>query len=213
MSHTAAVSLSQQAPHGVRAVTPADVPAVVTAMTRAFFDDPVVGGWCLADESRRARRLERVFELFLERVYLPQGECWTTDGLVGAAFWAPPGAWEVGALAQLRLIARLAPATGRATTRIVRALSFLEERHPHEPHFYLAFVGVEPEHQGHGLGSALLDPVLDRCDAEGVPAYLEATCGRNVALYERHGFAVVEQVALPGGGPPLWRMWREARGS
>lgn len=199
--------------HVVRKLIDEDVPTVSRSMARAFFDDPVVGDWCLADTSRRMRRLERVFELFLERVYLPHGECYTADGLVGAAFWAPPGVWKLGTLAQLGLIARIVAITGRATPRILQVLSAMEAKHPHEPHYYLAFVGVEPDHQGRRIGSALLGPILERCDREGVPAYLEATCERNCALYERHGFAVVEKVSLPGGGPPLWPMWREPSGT
>ncbi len=68
---------------------------------------------------------------------------------------------------------------------------------------------MQPDDQGRGIGSALLRPVLTRCDREGVPAYLEASSERNRALYARHGFEVVERIELPGGGPPMWRMWRE----
>ena len=65
-----------------------------------------------------------------------------------------------------------------------------------------------PELQGHGIGSALLRPVLERCDADGVAAYLEATSSENRRLYERHGFRVVRELPLPAG-PSLWAMWRE----
>jgi hypothetical protein len=61
------------------------------------------------------------------------------------------------------------------------------------------------------LGSALLAPVLQRCDSDGLPAYLEASSPRNRALYERQGFAVTEEFALGRGAPPQWRMWREPR--
>ena len=199
--------------HDVAKATRADVPALSKAMARAFYDDPVVGDWCFADASKRTRRLERFFELFLHRVYLTHDECHTTDELVGGAFWLPPGTWEIGAFEELRLIARMATFTRGATPRILQALSTIEAKHPHEPHYYLQFAGVEPERQGQGIGSQLLRPVLERCDRDGVPAYLEATCERNVALYERHGFALVEKISLPGGGPPLWRMWREPSAS
>lgn len=65
-------------------------------------------------------------------------------------------------------------------------------------------------HRGQGIGSALLRSVLERCDLEGVPAYLEATCVRNSDLYARHGFTVRGEVVLPDG-PPLFPMWREPR--
>jgi hypothetical protein len=84
----------------------------------------------------------------------------------------------------------------------------------------IAFVlfAIERHTDGHhgqafalGFGAALLRPMLERCDADGVPAYLEATSPRNRALYERHGFEVTEELKLPAGGPPIWLMWREPR--
>lgn len=197
--------------HVVRKITPGDVPRVSRAMARAFYDDPVAGHWCLADESHRVRRLERGFELFLQRIYLAHDACYATEGIAGGAFWLPAGKWKLGGLEQLRLVARMARVHGRALPRILQVLSFLEARHPHMPHYYLAFVGVEPEWRGRGIGSALLRPVLERCDRERMPAYLEASSARNRALYERHGFEVVEEVRLPAGGPPMWLMWRESQ--
>ena len=70
-------------------------------------------------------------------------------------------------------------------------------------------MGVVPEAQGRGRGATLLRHMLDRCDAESMPAYLEATTERSRALYALHGFEVTEELRLPGGGPPLWPMWRE----
>lgn len=195
----------------VRRVTPADVPALAQTMARAFYDDPVVGHWCTADESRRMRRLVRGFELFLRKVYLPHDECHATGDLTGSALWLPPGTWKTQGLAEMRLLAGMARAYGRALPRILGVLSALENKHPHEPHYYLQFLGVEPKWQGKGLGSALLEPTLERCDREGVPAYLEATSERNRQLYERNGFELVERIELPAGGPPMWRMWREAQ--
>ena len=77
---------------------------------------------------------------------------------------------------------------------------------------FLQFVGVESEHQGRGIGSGLMVPILERCDREGERAYLDATNPENKRLYERHGFRAEDEYA-PEGGPPLWPMWREPRGS
>jgi GNAT superfamily N-acetyltransferase len=70
-------------------------------------------------------------------------------------------------------------------------------------------VGVEPESQGRGMGSALLYPVLSRCDADGMAAYLEASTPRNRPLYERDGFKVTDEFKIArGAAPTMWRMWR-----
>jgi GNAT superfamily N-acetyltransferase len=70
---------------------------------------------------------------------------------------------------------------------------------------------VTPAWQGRGYGTALLRPVLERCDADGVPAYLESSTPRGRALYDRNGFEVVEECRFAHDGPPVWRMWREPR--
>jgi GNAT superfamily N-acetyltransferase len=86
----------------------------------------------------------------------------------------------------------------------------IEERHPKAPHWYLSVLGTEPGHQGEGLGSTVLQPVLDECDRLEIPAYLETGTERNVGFYARHGFRVMERIELPDG-PPMWLMWREPR--
>lgn len=98
-----------------------------------------------------------------------------------------------------------------------RVRIMLETLAPHHPtdraHLYLALLGVTPAQQGRGLGGALLAERLRRADAEGLPAYLEASSSRNVPLYERHGFRRLSgPVTLPDG-PSLWPMWRESKGS
>ncbi|MER6915139.1 GNAT family N-acetyltransferase [Streptomyces sp. NPDC000594] len=86
--------------------------------------------------------------------------------------------------------------------------------HPRRPHLYLWMIGVHPAHRGQGRGTALMRPVLDRCDREGTPVYLEASSARSRELYRGLGFAVREPLLrLPYGGPVMWPMWRDPRGS
>jgi GNAT superfamily N-acetyltransferase len=93
--------------------------------------------------------------------------------------------------------------------RAVGCLELLERKHPQGPHYYLFALGVEPSMQGRGIDGRLMEPILDRCDREGVPAYLESTNERNLPLDERHGFRILEEVALPETGPTVCRMWRD----
>ena len=55
----------------------------------------------------------------------------------------------------------------------------------------------------------MMRPVLERCDRDRVPAYLEASSPRNDALYQRHGFECLDPLVMPGNGPTMYPMWRE----
>ncbi|HEV7586108.1 MAG TPA: GNAT family N-acetyltransferase [Solirubrobacteraceae bacterium] len=202
-------SAGEQA-QSVRKASAAEAPAMARVLARAFHDDPAFT-WVLHGDPSRMRILERGFELFLRRVWLEQEQTYTTAGTVAVAAWELPEQWKPPIGDQLRLLPAMAAAFKRHLPRVLKALTVLEAKHPREPHYYLAFIGVDPDWQGRGLGGAVLAPVLDRCDAEGVPAFLESSTPRNRALYERHGFKVTEEFTLGRGAPPQWRMWREPR--
>lgn len=192
----------------VRKVTRDDVPGLSESLTRAFWDDPVTS-WFYPDEARRGDQLRKSFELRLKAVFMSRGENWTVDGLRAGALWAPPGTWQVGTRELIRMVPLLFD-FGRRVGEVMRGLSKLDELHPREPHWYLAVLGTEPEHQGEGHGSALLAKVLERVDREEAPAYLESSKADNLPFYGRHGFEVTGELVLPDG-PKLWTMWREPR--
>lgn len=207
----AEVESARQAPLNleVRKAAPADVPALTGVLARAFDDDPMAN-WFVAQDDRRAERLQHMHRIELEKISLPHGEVYTTSGLHGAALWAPPGKWKMGLLQQLALLpAMLKAVTLRRAPMVLSGVGAVEKRHPETQHWYLFVLGADTPHQGKGVGSALLQPVLQRCDRDGVPAYLESSKEKNLPLYERHGFRVTGEMTVPHGGPKIWLMWRD----
>ncbi len=177
---------------------------------RAFADDPV-WAWMCRNRMRRFASLASPFFTAETRNHLAAGTVWTVPGADAGALWAPPGAWR----STVPDLARLAPGAlrlfGPHLPRSLSALASVDRVHPREPHWYLALLGTDPDHQGRGLGSAVLAPVLAVCDAEGTGAYLESSKESNLGFYARHGFEVTGTVRLGRGGPSMWTMWRDPR--
>jgi GNAT superfamily N-acetyltransferase len=192
----------------VRRATAADVEPMAAQLSRAFLDDPVTSH-IFRNERRRPAGLRRYFTTQMRADYLPFGGCYTTDDYQGSAIWAPAGKPLLTGLRGIATQIAVLPFVAAHLASTIGLLNLVESMHPHEPHWYLASLGVEPDLQGHGIGAALMRPVLEHCDREGLPAYLESSKERNVPFYRRHGFEVTREVPLPGHGPNIWTMWRE----
>jgi len=188
-----------------------DVAPLEDVLQAAFWDDPVTT-YLFPDEASRSRRSARLFRAMLVRHYLPMRTVWTTSDQAGAALWAPPGHWKLTTSQIVRSLPAVALGLGSNTLRSVRLMGEVDRHHPSEPHWYLGVLGTDPPRQGTGIGSALLGPVLSRCDREGVPAYLESSKEANVPFYERHGFEVTGELR-PQGGPTMFSMWRDPQPS
>lgn len=196
----------------VHRVSPDEADRAAAALAAAFADDPVFS-WLIPPGVRgRPARLASVFGATTRGYLRRDKHVYAGPDGVATALWAPPGAWQMPPADIARETPVLVKAFGRNVGRALRALNAVDQRHPTDrDHWYLGYLGCEPAHQGRGIGAALLRVVLDDCDSQGIPAYLESSNERNLTLYLRHGFEVVEQMWLPGGGPPVWRMWREPR--
>lgn len=185
------------------------MPAAARALAEAFAGDPPMR-WFLSGATDAPTLLQGYFEAIIEGLYLPHGEVWVTDDPHGAALWAPPRRYPFSTREQAPTFPALLRVFGRRPVRALAGNASITRGHPHSPHWYLEYIGVQPAAHSRGAGSALLAPRLERCDADREPAHLVAGSPRSKKLYERHGFAATASFNLPFGGPPLWRMWRDA---
>jgi ribosomal protein S18 acetylase RimI-like enzyme len=83
--------------------------------------------------------------------------------------------------------------------------------HPHEPHWYLSLLAVDPARQGHGIGAALIEDGIARADDDGLPAYLETSNPKNLAWYRRFGFEIEQELRVGATKPAIWTMRRPVR--
>ncbi|MPZ99386.1 MAG: GNAT family N-acetyltransferase [Dehalococcoidia bacterium] len=178
---------------------------VLAPLVTAFASDPVVR-WVFPDPDEYLRH----FPEFAWHLGGAAFDCGTADhaeDFAASALWLPPGIHSDEA-ALVALFERSVPADRQPA--VFEVLGQLDADHPADPFWYLPLIGVDPQLQGRGYGSALLARALERVDAEHLPAYLESSNERNVPLYERHGFEVAGQTEV-AGAPSLWPMVRQAR--
>lgn len=201
-------STPQPSPAVARKVDPSEATALGHVLARSFATDPV---WAYLTGSRFPRFETDAVPFFARetRHHLELDAAYTVDGKVGA-YWAPPKRWKTGFGDVVKLVPSAIKLFGTRIPKALATLNEAEKQHPTEPHWYLALLGTDPDHQGKGFGSAALAPILGRCDEEGTPAYLESSKEENVPFYERHGFEVTSTLDLgKGKGPRMWLMWRE----
>jgi GNAT superfamily N-acetyltransferase len=201
-------------PPDARIARPQEWRRIGAVLGQAFQDDPV-WRWVCPDAERRRRHLGAAFAHAI-RKHVGEGWGWTigaVDGpVLGGAVWAAPGEWRTRPLDAARVALPMLRAMGMHGIRErVGALSRIEAHHPSDPHWYLEILGADPTMRGRGIGTALLQPVVQRCDTEGIPAYLESSKPENLPFYGRFGFEVTEQFEIGDGAPPMWGMWRDPR--
>lgn len=189
----------------VRPATPADVPRAVRTLGEAFADYPATRH--TVDPDRHTERVTTLQEMFLTRVGLEVGKVWVADDGDAVAAWTTPESVDAGAVFA-EIVPRVAELAGSRWAAYQEMESLLEPHRPTEPAWFLATVGVLPERQGKGLGSAVVRPGVEAARRAGVPAYLETSYAGNLPFYERLGFTVTAEVPLPGDGPRTWCLTR-----
>ena len=138
---------------------------------------------------------------------------YTTAGdLKGVAAWIPPGKSEINIWQVLSMSFALPWKVGLYRLgRCISLFSTLNERHQNEmtePHWILSLLGVAPTYQRQGIGSLLLQPVLEQADREGLPCYLATFTEQAVRFYQKHGFMILWEGKFSSGSPYIWTMKR-----
>ena len=197
----------------IRAATVADRSKVVDSLASAFSEDPLFTWIAGAGPNRPLEpKMRLVFDAFL-KFDLARSDhlVFTDDEGIGGAIWKHPNRWKMPNGDMVRALPAMLRALGTKIPRMMGAITAIEKVHPKEEHYYLEVLGTHQDKQSKGVGSAMISHMLDRCDAEGMPAYLESSNPRNIPFYARHGFETTGEIVVGKGAPTVTAMWRNAR--
>ena len=188
---------------------------VALVSARAFHTDPFFA-YLSPGAMLRSRGLNR-FGLTTAQHLGPKGLLLTArreGAIVGVGGWVAPGGYPYPAREQVLQTVGALRALYPQPPSLLKGLKYLtavEKAHPKEPLWYLQLLCCDPEHQRSGVGAALQQQVLARCDTDGVGAYLETQNEDNLAYYGRFGWELVDTLRPQRDGPSIWTMRREPR--
>ena len=168
----------------------------------AFANDPFVR-WILPNATGYIRS-NYAYARIHAAAAIPYEACHIIGEGKGMSIWRPPGvAPDYEAIAREVDIYT----TQKCMAEFEQLRHACLPYHPHEPHWHLSLIAVDPAYSGQNVGANLLQHGLARCDGEGLPAYLESTNRRNLTFYQRHGFELLSEIHLPGipGRYPMMR--------
>jgi ribosomal protein S18 acetylase RimI-like enzyme len=177
----------------------------VDTIVLAFGADPILR-WAYPDAHRYLSHFPEFVACFGGRAF-EHDTAYSTPEMEGVALWLPPGVHSDDDA----LVALIRRSMDESVQRdAFPVLDQMDEYHPREDHWYLPLIGVDPAHQGRGIGDALMRHALASCDRDSTVAYLESTNRANVSLYERHGFELLGTIQV-GNSPPMFPMLRRPR--
>jgi ribosomal protein S18 acetylase RimI-like enzyme len=206
-------------------LTTGQVPAAAELIARAF-DHYEMTRALIPDA---AKRRQATAAMAMTRLYraMPHGYVFAASDrrdVQGVAVWLPPHVKPssrpplqvfpataravvvyAGAVPRLPLIIAR---SCRGLARYRRILRTRASAITSAPQWHLAILATDPQHQGRGVGSRLLDHMLERVDADSIGVWLETNHPGNVRLYEKFGFIVTAHVEGEDPLPSWWLMQR-----
>jgi ribosomal protein S18 acetylase RimI-like enzyme len=200
-------------------IFPEQYPDAARALGRAFINDPPIKVLLPepSDPVERARLLTIFFEALLG-IQRQTGEpvlgVMMDDKVVAAAILEGAGGASVASLilkGVFRLPGMVQSLGWGGMMRGIQMQGELLKNHPHEPHIYLNFLGVDPDYQRHHCGSVLIEELrrLAATRSALCGVYLEAATEANVAYYQSRGYEVLGEIYPLGCR--MWRMLQRKR--
>lgn len=189
----------------IKKATKYDLEQIVNSIVLAFGADPAAR-WMYPSPQQYLRDFPNFTRTFAAKASDSE-TIYYSNRYSGAAFWFPPqtepDSEAIGVFLQQTI-------SEQHQEEVFAVFEQMENYHPHEPHWYLAILGIEPTQQKKGYGSALMKQVLASCDRDGTIAYLEASNFRNIPFYEKQGFEVIGKIQA-GESPTIFPMLRYPR--
>ncbi len=185
--------------------------SISSVLSKAFNQDPLFC-YLIPDTNQRLKTLNHYFQHVI-KYGLRYGEVYSFPNLEGISVWLPPKSsshtrWKAIKAGALILPVKVKWKYLTLQNKIYKFTDHLHKKFAPYPHWYLSIIGVGPNHQGKGFGEQLLSTTINRIDLESKPIYLETNKEKNVEIFKRFGFRILQKVIIPGTEIFHWSLLR-----
>ena len=183
-------------------LSPSEYPQACLTLTRAFFNYPDLS-YYFPDPGKRQTQLNWMLHMGLVQTGRAGKGFKTEDNLGIMALMLPDSRklnfWDILVSGQFKAPFLM---NRESFSRMQFCEKYAIDTHHNlmagRPHYYIWYLGVEPNAQGKGLGSALIHHVQALAIQEKKSIYLETHKPTTVAFYEHLGFHLLAENAFPG---------------
>lgn len=168
---------------------------VVDILTKSFDTNQSVN-YIVKQDAKRTQRVRALMDYSFEVCYL-FGDVFLSEDKRACALITYPDKKRTTAKSILLDVTLILSVVGLENIKKTLAReSLINKIQPKELKYYLWFIGVDPEYQNEGIGTILLDELIEDSEHKKRPIYLETSTLKNLPWYQKFGFQIYHELDL-----------------
>jgi hypothetical protein len=182
-------------------------------ISEAFFHDPLML-YFFPKQKERKNKLESMMKLLL-RIGIKYGVVHATSSkLEGISIWFPSNKAKITTMMGLfnggfSYFIKLGSSAIKRQNRFYNYISSKHKKLLPSKYWYLSIIGINPKNQGKGLSHVLLNSMFNQIDKQNLPCFLDTNNEKNLPIYKRFGFKILEEYYIPDTKVVNWGMIRD----
>ena len=179
----------------MRKAEPSDKDLIVQILTKSFEANQSVN-YIVKQDKKRIKRIESLMDYSFEICYL-FGDVFLSDDKKACALILYPDKKKTSIKSILLDAKLIFSSVGLSNIKkTMHRETTIKKLQPKEPMYYLWFIGVDPDYQSEGIGSRLLEDIIQDSNQRKRSIFLETSTLKNIPWYKKFGFYIYNELEL-----------------